>query len=116
MRAHPLPLDVLNAALRFLEVDLGFILSDERSQSQVMCRQFIIGALRTIAHPQPSYPEINAMLGRNKHHSTAVHQYQQWTHWPPRIRHALLLQLEAEIAHPLKSATLGAASPVRRLA
>jgi len=79
------------------DVDTQDIFGTGRAERTVRCREAIVGALRALGYPQPSHPEIAAMM-RRPNHSVVMEMWERYSNqWPGVLRElwesAVLLQL-----------------------
>ena len=82
---------VFDSAVKLAGYDMNLIRNTpgERSPAIVFAREAVIGAMREVTCPQPSWPEIAAYFGR-MNHSSVRQAYDRFQRWFPRLQHAWL--------------------------
>ncbi len=79
-------MQVLEACCALCVIDISEIRSNSRARGVVITREAVVGALRELRFPVPSFPEIASVIGASRYHSTVCSQYERWRLWPAVLR------------------------------
>ena len=80
---------VFDRSLALTNCERSDIMGSGRHRTVVLAREAITGAMREVASPLPSWPEIAVYFGRNNH-SSVRESYQRFEAWFPCLRRAWL--------------------------